>query len=127
VGQRFALRYLDAAKGQQSFLAMDGAGASAVGTRVLGAEQLGLLLEQGGEGSFGQAGGSDSSDLLHGIQIDIGAGSGIAEGMAGNNFTPLGSEVTDFLESLGREFVLRHGLSCLVLTRIGGNAFLKSL
>jgi hypothetical protein len=119
VTNRFALLELDAADGQRSVGALDGAESSAAGTGPLRAEQLGLLLQQDAEGSFVQAGSSGSGDLLHGIQIDVRARPCLAKGVPGNNLAPARSEFTDFLEMLRREFALRHGQSCLVLTRIG--------
>jgi hypothetical protein len=70
------------------------------GAGVLGAERLGLLFQEGGEGPFGQAGSRGRGDLLHGLEIDIQARAGLAEGTTGNDFPPLGSEFTDFLELL---------------------------
>jgi hypothetical protein len=61
------------------------------------------LFQQGGEGPLGQAGGSGSGDLLHGLEIDIQARAGLAEGATGNDFAPLGGEFTDFLELLRRD------------------------
>jgi hypothetical protein len=65
---------------------------------LLGAEQQGLLFQQGGESPFGQTRRRCGSDLLHGVEIDIGAGTSYTEGMPGNNFAPLGRQFTDFLE-----------------------------
>ncbi len=102
---------------------MDGAKASAAGTGLLGAQLVGLVFQQRREGSFGQAGGGGASNLLHRVQIDLQAGPGLAEGVPGNNFAPTRSQVTDFLEVLRGEFALRHGQSCLALTRMGWDAF----
>jgi hypothetical protein len=83
-----------------------------------------LLSEQDGQGPFGHAGGGDAGDVLHGLEIDIRARPGVAEGASGDDFAPLGGEVADFLEVLGRKLAMRHGLSCLVLATMNGYAFL---
>jgi hypothetical protein len=127
MAQRFTVGQLQAADGERSVLALDPAESSTAGTRLLGAELQSLLLQQGGEGSFGQALCGGGGDLFHGIEIDRGARSGFAESVAGNNFAPAGSQVTDFLEVLEGKFALRHGQSCLALTRRGQGAFLFPL
>jgi hypothetical protein len=106
---------------------LDGAESSAARTRLLGAEYVGLLLQQGLESSFGQALGSGGGDLLHGIEINIEAGPGFPKGVAHHNFAPAGSQITDFLEVLGREFASGHGQCLLVLTKMGRDAFLFPL
>jgi hypothetical protein len=127
VTEWFALGEWTGADAQRSLRASDRAAASAVGAGLLGAEPVSLLFQQGGEGTFGQAGGGGSGDLLHGVQIDVGSRPGLAEGMPGHDFAPAGGEVPDFLEFLGGEGAVRHGQSCLVLARIGGDAFLLPL
>jgi hypothetical protein len=72
----------------------------AVGAGLFGAECLGLLFQEGSEGSLRQSSGSGSGDLLHGLEIDVQARARLAEGATGNDFAPLGSEFTDFLELL---------------------------
>jgi hypothetical protein len=49
---------------------------------------VGLLFQQGGEGSFGQASSGGGSDLLHGVQIDTNAWTGLTEGVPGNDLSP---------------------------------------
>jgi hypothetical protein len=127
MAQWFALAKLPAVEGQGPFLMANGAGAAAVGAGLLGAEGIGLLCEQDGEGALGEPGGGGAGDVLHGLAIDVGAGPLVAEGTAGDDFAPLGGEITDFLEFLGRELASRHGLSCLVLARMKGYAFLLPL
>jgi hypothetical protein len=127
VAQRFALGELPAVESQWPFLLANGAGAAAVGAGLLGAEGIGLLSEQDGEGALGESGGGGAGNVLHGLENDVGAGARVAEGAAGNAFAPLGGEITDFLEFLGRELAPRHGLSCLILARMKGYAFLLPL
>jgi hypothetical protein len=85
------------------------------------------LLHQGGQGALSQAGGRGGGDLLHRVQIDVGARPGLAEGLAGDDLAPAGRELTDLLEVLGGELAARHGQSCLVLATISGDAFLLTL
>jgi hypothetical protein len=79
----------------------DAAEAATGRTGLLLSEGLRLLLQEGGERSFGQPRGSSQSHLLHGGQIDVGSRSLLAKGTSGNYFTPLGGHFTDFLEVLG--------------------------
>jgi hypothetical protein len=88
---------------------------------------MSLLLQQGAKGSFGQAVGGGSGDLLHGLQTNVAPRPCLAEGVPGNDFAPAGSQFTDFMEVLRGEFALRHGQSCLVLTKITWDAFLFPL
>jgi hypothetical protein len=118
---------LNAAEGERSLLSIHSTESSASGTGLLGAKQVGLLFQQSGESPFGQASRSGGSDLLHDVEIDIGARPSHTEGVPGNNFAPLGRQFTDFLEGFGGEFARCHGLSCLVLARIEWGAFLLPL
>src|SRR5205823_5688647 len=97
---------------------------AAVGARRLGAEGLGLLLQEGAEGALGQTGRRGRGDLLQRLEVDVGAGAGLPEGATGDDFSPLGRQLTDFLDLLGRESALRHEQSCLVLRRIDSVVFL---
>jgi hypothetical protein len=127
VTERFAVGERASADVQGSFRTSDRAAAAAAGTRLLGAEPVGLLFQQGGEGSFGQASSGGRRDLLHGVEIDVGVGSRLAEGATGDHLAPVASQLTDILEILGGELPMRHGQSCLVFARIGGDAFLLPL
>jgi hypothetical protein len=91
---------------------------------LLGAEVLGLLLQEGGEGALGQAGGGGGGELLHGVHVDVQARARVAEGSAGDDFAPPGGQFTDILELLGRDRGVRHGPSCLVLAKSGSVVFL---
>jgi hypothetical protein len=68
---------------------------------LLGSQGVGLLLQQDGEGAFGQASGGDAGNVLHSLEIDLRARACVAEGVAGNDFAPLGGAVMDGLEVLG--------------------------
>jgi hypothetical protein len=96
----------------------------AVGAGLFGAQRLGLLFQEGGEGSFGQAGGRGRDDCLHGLEIDVQARTGLPEDATRDDFAPLGSELADFLELLRGDLRARHGQSCFVLTQIARDGFL---
>jgi hypothetical protein len=68
---------------------------------VLLSEGLGLLLQEGGERALGQTASGLQSDRFQGGEIDSQAWSFGAESPPGDNFAPLGRQVTDFLEVLG--------------------------
>ena len=91
-----------------TLFALDRAKMPAGGTGLLGAEAVGLLFQKRGEGSFGQASGSGPCDLLHRVEIDLGAWTILTEGVPGDDFAPASSQVTDFLEFLGREIPTRQ-------------------
>lgn len=100
-------------KGEGAWCAVDGANGATVGTGLWVAEGLGLLFEQSLESAVGQAGGSGAGHLFHSVEIHVQPRTVIAEGTAGDNFAPTGSEVVDFLEERGGKFTTRHGQSCL--------------
>jgi hypothetical protein len=100
-------------------LSLDGAESAAVGAGLLGAQRLGLLLQSGGESAFAQSGGGRSGDLLQGGEIEVETGALFAEGAAGDDFAPLGSENTDILEVLRGEWLACHRPSCLEVAETG--------
>jgi hypothetical protein len=97
---------------ERTFLPSEDAKASAVGTGPLLAQRLGLLFEEGLEGSFRKSGGRGVSDLLHGAEIDIESGSFVAESASGDDFAPLSGEAVEFLEFVGGEGARGHDASC---------------
>ena len=109
-----------------TLFALDGAKMPAGGTGLLGAEAVGLLFQKRGESPFGHASGGGPRDLLHRVEIDLGARAFLTESVPGNDFAPSGSQFTDFLEVFGGEVPTRHDLSCLVLAWIGNDIFLLS-
>jgi hypothetical protein len=64
-----------------------------MGTGLLGSEGLGLLLQQGGQGALGEAGGGRLSDLFHGAEIDVQSRPLLAAGASGDDLAPLGGQV----------------------------------
>ena len=94
----------------------------AVGARLLFAEGQGLLLQEGLEGVFGEASSGGGSELLHGGEIDVESGALVAEGPSGDNCAPLGGEITDVAEVLGRKFAACHRQSCLRVAENGETA-----
>jgi hypothetical protein len=117
---------LSGVQGEGAFFALQGAEVSTGGAGDLGGEGLSPLLEEGGAGALGEAGGSGGGQIFHGLEIDRSVGSSLAEGAAGDNVAPLGREVADFLHLLGRESAACHGESCLVLGKNGSGAFILS-
>ena len=98
---RLALGQGAVAAGQGALGAANRARMSAVGAGLFGPEGLRLLLQKSGEGPFGQSGGGGAGDLLHGVEIDLGARAVRAEGMAGDDLAPASGQFTDFAEVLG--------------------------
>jgi hypothetical protein len=124
---RFAVRYLAAVKDHGPVLRAHRAGPAALGAGLLGSQGVRLLLQQDGEGAFGEAGSGGAGDLFHGLEIDGGARPSITEGAASDDLAPLGGEVADGLEVLRGGGTLRHGESFLVLARGNEEAFMGSL
>jgi hypothetical protein len=62
---------------------------------------LGLLVKEELQGSFGQPLGRRGGDLFHGSEVDVQTGSVVAEGPFGNDFPPLGGEVSELVEFFG--------------------------
>jgi hypothetical protein len=120
MAHRLALGEGAPGEGQGPGFPLHGAGRAAVGTGRLGAEGLRLLFQQGAEGAFGEAGRGGAGELLHGVEIGIQAGAGVAESAAGDDFAPAGSEGADFVEEFGGKFTARHGRYHLVLAAKGG-------
>jgi hypothetical protein len=91
----------------------DGTRSSAVGTGLLLAQGLGLLFQERLQGALGESGGGSEGDLLHGGQIDVEPGPVVAKGASGDDFAPLSSEATEFVDFLGSEVAVCHVASCL--------------
>ncbi|MBY0232920.1 MAG: hypothetical protein K2W96_26860 [Gemmataceae bacterium] len=116
---------LAALDGKGPVLGPDRAGRAAVGARLLGIERLGLEVEEGAEGAFGEGGGGNGGGLFHGQEIGGGVGgAGLPEGPAGDDPAPSRRQLADLLELLGREDALRHGWSCLSLASLKTGTFL---
>jgi hypothetical protein len=80
---------------------------------LLHAQSVGLALQEGLQGALVESGGGGLGDLLHSVEIDVEAGAAVAEGAAGDDFAPLGRQITEFLELLGGKLASRHDGSCL--------------
>jgi hypothetical protein len=72
---------------------------------------LGLLLQEALQRPLGQPVGGGGGNLLHGPEIDVEAGSGVAEGVFGNDFPPLRGQGAQVVEFLGRRLECGHGSS----------------
>jgi hypothetical protein len=114
---------LSAVQDERALLVGDRTELSAIGAGNLGRESLGALLEQGGESALREAGGRGRSQVFHGLEIEARVRSGVTESTASNNFTPLGSEVADFLDLFGCQSAACHVEFYLVLRRNGSGAF----
>jgi len=115
VANRFAGGESGSGRGQDSWFVADGAEGTAVGTALLLAEGLGLLLQEGGESALGQASSGSAGNLLHQVEIDVQSGAVLAEGSSSDDFAPAGGEGANFLKDLGGKVAMRHNESCLVL------------
>jgi hypothetical protein len=76
----------------------------------------GLTLQEGLQGAFGQTGGRGLSDLFHGVEVDVEPRTVVAEGPTSDDFSPLGSELAEFVEFLRGEWTAGHEMSCLAVT-----------
>jgi hypothetical protein len=76
---------------------------------------LRLLGQEGREGALEQALGGGLRGLLQGEQVRVQGRAPVAEGPPGDDFAPLGGEVTELLEVLGRQRAGGHELSYLGL------------
>jgi hypothetical protein len=85
------------------------------------------LVQEGGEGALEQSPGGGVRDLLQGQEIDVQTGAGVAEGAAGDNFAPLGCQVTEVLELFGCKPGSSHDLSFLGLAPMYGERFFGTL
>jgi hypothetical protein len=113
VADRFALSHLCALNLERAFLTTEGTRSSAVGTGLLLTQGVGLLFEEGLQGALGETGSGGVSNLLHCIEIDVEPRPVVAEGASGDDFAPLGGQVTEFLEFFGGERTASHDASCV--------------
>jgi hypothetical protein len=104
-------------------LALNGARQAAVGTGVLGAEDLGLALKEDGEGALRQAPGGLLGHLFQGREVGVQPRALLAEGAPGDDFSPAGRQFADFLEVFGAHSSVRHDLPSLALAPATPDAF----
>jgi hypothetical protein len=116
---------LSAVEAEGAVLASHQAQASAGRTGLLLPEGVGLLFEEGGEGALGEAGRGRGGELFQGGEGGVEPGPLLAEGPTGDDFAPLGGQITDFLEVLGGGLGACHRLSCLEVTENGKTACLS--
>jgi hypothetical protein len=117
VTNRFVLLYGCALDVEGAWLDLERAESAAVGTGLLRAHRLRLLLQGSREGALGESGGSGLGDLFHDGQIDVESWALVAEGAPGDDFAPLDGQCADFLEVLGGNFGACHRLSYLALAK----------
>jgi hypothetical protein len=87
-----------------------------VGTGLEFAQAGGLLVKQGLQGAFGQAGGGRLSDLLHGVEVDVEPRAGVAEGAVGDDLAPPRRELPEFVQFLRCKRSACHDASCQRVT-----------
>ncbi len=97
-------------------MVLRGAELSAVWTGLLSRKFVCLLLEQQLKCALGESLCGSGGDLLEGSEIDVESRPVIAKSSFGDNFGPLGSEVTEFEEFFGGETGSVHRSSCLEVT-----------
>jgi hypothetical protein len=105
---------LTGSHGQVAVLVTDPTQASTAGTGQFGGQRLVLPVHQGGEGALSQARRGCGDDIFHGLEIEFGSG---VIGAAGDDFAPLGGQLTDLAEVLGGDFGACHQPSCLALAK----------
>ena len=98
---------------ERTFLTTEDTRPSAIGARLLLAQGLGLLFEEGLQGSLGEPGGGGEGELLHGSEIDVESRPLVTVGASGHDFAPLCGEVVEFVEFLRSEGVACHDASCI--------------
>ena len=96
-------------------LALDRTGALTVGTGVLRAEGLGLLLQEGIDGALDQAAGGLQGQLLQVAEVDVQARPLRPESASGNDFAPRGRQLADLPEVFRAGMSAGHGLVSLAL------------
>jgi hypothetical protein len=96
-------------------LALDRAGALAVGAGLLGAEGGGLLLQEGGEGALDQPAADLQGQLLQGAEADVQARPLGAEGPPGHDFSPPGRQLAEFADVFLGRCGAGHGLAAVAL------------
>ena len=113
MANRFALLQSCALHLERALLPAGDTRSSAIGTGLLLAQGVGLLFEEGVQGALGEAGRGGAGDLLHGVEIDVEPRAVVAEGASGDDFAPLGGQVTEFLKFFGGERTASHDASCV--------------
>lgn len=97
-------------------------------TGRLRGQGLGLEFEQGRERALGQSAGSGRGDLFQGEEVQFQELRARGpQGAACDNFAPLGGEVTDVIELLGRQRGSGHVQSFPGLTASGDETLPLSL
>jgi hypothetical protein len=122
VADRFAVGESTTRTAQGAWFVVDRTELTAVGTRIVGGESLGWLLQEGGEGSLGQSAGRGRGDLFEGSQVDVEAGASVAEGAAGHHGTPWAAPSRTFWSSWGVRLEVAIGYPALKLRRATGTA-----
>ena len=100
---------------QGSGAGLHGASLSTGRTGLRLAEFLALLAQRGFQGALGESAGGVDGGLLQGVEIGVEVGAVVAEGMAGDDFSPAVGQVVEF-GVVGRSSLPKgHGKSHLEL------------
>jgi hypothetical protein len=105
-------------------LALDRTGALTVGTGVLRAEGLGLLLQEGIDGALDQAAGGLQGHFLQDGAVDVEAGAVRPESTPGDDCSPLGGQRADLPEVFRAGMSAGHGLDSLALASVAPDELL---
>jgi hypothetical protein len=84
--------------GEGTVLMANNAKVAAFGAALLSSEGVGLLFQEGSQGALYQAMSSGSSELLHGLEVDVHAWARLAKDAACDDFSPASGQVTDLLK-----------------------------
>jgi hypothetical protein len=118
------LRLVAACEVDRPGLALDRAGAVAVRAGVLGAEGLGLLLQEGIDGALDQAAGGLQGHFLQDAEVDVQAGAIRPESTPGDDFSPPGCQLAAGPEVFRAGMSAGHGLSSLALASVAPDELL---
>jgi hypothetical protein len=113
---------LSAVEVEGTVFASHDAGLATARTRLLLAEGVGLLFQEGSQSALGESGSGCRGELFQGGEVGVERGAGVAEGPTGKDFAPLSGEIMDVLEVLGRKLRACHRLSCLDVAENGKTA-----
>jgi hypothetical protein len=100
---------------QRPGFALDRTGALTSGTGVFGAEGLGLLFQEGIQGALDQATGRLQGQVLQDGEVDVGPWTFRPESAPGDDFAPLGGQLTDVPDVFRAGMSAVHGLTSVAL------------
>jgi hypothetical protein len=90
---------------------------------MLVAESLVLLVDECGDGAFGDAGSNESGELLDGHEVDLRLCANLLGNSLGSMFPPSEGQLMNLSEKLRWKCECGHDASCLRFTTRGWGAF----